>query len=1125
MNNSEKGEDISNETNDLFLNEIYSLGLVFLRISSLDVKKSTVTPKVIYKPNIKTNLASLIEYYPVCLKTDNLSEFKDCQKNEYTIDFDGFDHVLNPLIRETTEKNYLPRTLGILKRNGFDIQNTETVTENVDIYSFDYKYEEKNLDATNREESFEFQGKGKEIFKAIRKFSTKDEEKNQTQYIYKEVNILSLMLEPNPEKRYNIFEILLIIQGKNRYQFPKNPMKSKEIVKIGLNGNIALNFIGNSLKNGDLVISTFNMTGTQHEISFKKIWKEINENERNILETIITVKNSGFHDNPGVYVIKMNTIDELALVKSKTLKTNKRIIILEFPNVWESAEICKIALKSLAKFLENDLIFSKKIKFTLHYNNQVLEEIQYATIAINDLREKKNLIQIMVYKNEAMSREVFLSQIANFLRIMKKKTPFLQEFNNKAIFGNESLNLWFNTLMLNFIRFDALPHIFFDQYHIADILGNKSFRTYSFQGTNNAIYLDEFSEVPFYEVTQPFDYFLRFTCEEQFADDVFDEENLETHDDVTLFLEMNKIPGMYEKIKEIHIHGQTDFLSKNLCHLVKKCINLENLEFEFIDSFDSQVDESFLMEIISSISKLKKLNLGNINVSDKFLELLTKNAKILQHLKVLDISESRNIKAEKTLINFFENDGVKLKKLDISSLSCINDNVLKAFLQSNLRFYLKELKLGQTREKIDNILLFIQGILSDKEVQLESLFFKNVFGISQFKKNEILQIQDLIEKREKYLYVDICEIKPEILMKISLLKNSKEIIWDKQMLNEMLSELKNCEFNENTLRKLFQTQSYLIFQNVNFDQIIDFHLVNQNQFTFSHGISSLELRNCVFSLEIWNQMIIQNFHSKTLKIDPKDIKESKKCVFSDFLALFIKSRRCLVLNKIDQVIEFIFQGDSFHFQINIYDLMMSPYSIEELAELFSLNTQNKNFLNEVKLFYEMAFDFSVAKICLNSKETENIIQNSLIDNENVVKVKIVGDFEIIFCSFKKDFSNLYVKKLNISITSMNAPLENIAFLLEKISKIFCNLEIIELFLDFDLKEKEPNLLIGEVRKIITFYLEKSLFFKIILTVKEKFCTWSSIKSSIDFLKYEKTYRIIRKNLFDKSLVSLVLKKI
>ena len=116
--------------------------------------------------------------------------------------------------------------------------------------------------------------------------------------------------------------------------------------------------------------------------------------------------------------------------------------------------------------------------------------------------------------------------MADFLRVLTKKTPFLQEFDNRDVFAYEELYLLFNRVLLNFIRFDSLPHIFFDNYHISISTGNMSYRTFSYKGSTNAINFEQYEDFPFFEETTDADLYLRFICEEQFGE-ALEEENLE----------------------------------------------------------------------------------------------------------------------------------------------------------------------------------------------------------------------------------------------------------------------------------------------------------------------------------------------------------------------------------------------------------------------------------------------------------------------------------------------------------------------------------------------------------------------------------------------------------------------
>ena len=266
---------------------------------------------------------------------------------ESTINFERFDVNICPKIKEAIENNYLPRTIETLMKNQFEIENLGNFDEKVSYFGFEYKYEEKKIDDSNSEEIFEFLDMGKTVCKAIRKKSNN----NENEYTLKEINLLPLMLEKNPDKRANIFEIFMLLHGKKRFNYAKNPLKSKEFAKIGINGSVILNFLGNSLKYGDVLINPYNMKPNKNQISYKILQDQIKDNDELYIEKSYSINSVSFYNEiNGVYILK-NSRNGFELEKAKAFRKNKKIIKVQMPNTWESTKNMRIILNTLAELL------------------------------------------------------------------------------------------------------------------------------------------------------------------------------------------------------------------------------------------------------------------------------------------------------------------------------------------------------------------------------------------------------------------------------------------------------------------------------------------------------------------------------------------------------------------------------------------------------------------------------------------------------------------------------------------------------------------------------------------------------------------------------------------------------
>ena len=176
---------------------------------------------------------------------------------------------------------------------------------------------------------------------------------------------------------------------------------------------------------------------------------------------------------------------------------------------------------------------------------------------------------------------------------------------------------------------------------------------------------------------------------------------------------------------------------------------------------------------------------------------------------------------------------------------------------------------------------------------------------------------------------------------------------------------------------------------------------------------------------------------------------------------------------------------------------------------------------EIKLFNKLSFDFSKLGYFANSNLAKTIVWSSFIENDNIKKLNIKGDLEVFSSIFHKDFPSSNVFRLNISILGTKGrPLEELGVLTENISKKFKKLEVLEVFIDFSLNEKESLLLNGEVENMLNLFLEKGLLAKLFLSLSGN---RYPLKHSLQ--KFENQYKIEKKTTSHSTISSWVFKRI
>lgn len=1095
---------------DLFLNDVYSLGLVFLYVSAFNGNES-----ILGKTKNKMEMA---EKYPIYLKTDYFHEFKVREDKELklksaNINYQSFDPRINKRI-ELFYKS-IPLTK-VLKKLEFELEN-DSIDHNALL---NLTIEEKIIDEIYIQEKFYFKNleKSEDKIIGVRKTPRISTNGNCFKYKYKEFNLLSLMLEEDPEKRLNIFEIFLLIEGKNRSLYKCNPEKFMEIIRYGIGGDFFLFFEGYSLENGDLTVYPYSLNPNENgsykfSISYKNLSDEIRDKPFMKKKYYWMNTSQNFCQEKGIFHVNLISATHFELIKSKTINKNKQIIIIKFPNNFQSAENFKIFYSLLIRLLKKKLLYVKKINFNLEYNNFTLEKVLKATISLFDFRKTSILgnhqkIKIIIIRNELISKVLFLNQLVKFLKKLITKSPFLMEFNNKALFDEINPNTFFNFLILNYLHFSKIPHHLFDRYCAKDIGTNKPFQNYSFKGMHHLQFYSNAGELFLgKKKIEDSDLSLQLTCEDDIKDPFEDygDENITILDEISLVLSKIKSQDFYSKIKSLEIVGNSDVCSKKLPFFIKKCENL--LKFACDSWITEAMTDKLAIEILNC-SKLRIINFTAAPITDKLLNFMSCNQNLLQNLESLTLSECNGIEHEATLINFISENGLKLKKLDISSIPCVNAGVLQAFHNSDLKFHMKELKLADFNIKLEFILLFIKKILEEENIVLESLIFKNMMGISPFKSQEIKEIKDLLEKYPKWLSLDICdELEYQTnIQKTLFLQESKEI-WGQEKLTDMIFKIKkNYDLFHKSLENVLLSLTDLCFDNINFLNISDFNFFYEKKISLFKKIKVLEFRKCEIPKSILEDVITREYLYKTLKISLDDIHASDKKTKTNFLfnslEIYINSRR-----KFWETLILEFGKEILTIEICLESLIVSHFSFEEFCEIIINDSISQNFIREVHCFNRLIVNFSENGYNKNSNSGEIFLKKIVFENKTCKKLELISTFSFLNSAFdfleegkdrESDISNVTLKNIDLKIIALPENFEGISRLFEKIRKIFEGLKGFYILLDF-VVDSENFLRIQSEIHIMVHLIESSKTFK-------KFVLGIKLNSIIDkFLNTEENF--------------------
>lgn len=999
---------------DLFLCDVYSLGIVFLKMSMrLHNRKNN-------KKLTMDEIPYLIEKYPIYLNYE-YNEKILFNSDDLEIDIPkicDFDKRNNPIIKEF-----------FLKTN--------------------------------------------ENFRA-----KENENKKQAIFTKKKINILSLMLQKNPQDRFNIFEILLLLDQKSRFLFPKNPNKKRETLKPGTNGDYLLVLNGYSLKQGDLTVLPYYIS-VDYEISLKKTKKKAYILQYFMQKTNFMIEiEENFEKEKGFFNLEKKSENVFIFRKLKSLAQNKKIFHINF----EEIEILRISLSCLAAYIKTFNI--EKIEFDIHYTNIALEKLKKSIITLTGNKKDFQKIEIVLLKDENIKYDLFCIICIEFLRKIIQSASNLKTFKNNSFLEITFHSEWFNALMLNFILFYKEPNNFFTKYIYKNESRNNYFRLYSFRNFNeetNIKYLNDYINFPHYQSLNDIHLELDINCKEELINPEEDQVNIINN--ARDLLDLIKYPDFYQQIKKINLIFNENKCIHDIVSLFEKCINLSEIQVTIFDEYeesfeDSKIKENMLIQILTK-KPLKIIDVQATRITSAFINNLCQDSEIMKNLKILALGKADiSLNSFKSLIL---HPNLKLKVLDIRNVKNINENFSNILLNSNIKYYLRTLKMPMFSKK--HCLNFIEEVLINKENVLENLIFNDEFGRYTVDQEFANIIKAVMENYEKYLFIDVCEKRIESnLYKIFTFDISEEV-FDEQKLKQIIFDYqKNIEVFYKNISSLLNFHKKWVFQNIDFPHISNIYEIFKNENRAYAKIKSIEFRDCKIPLKLLNFLILNNSISHEIELDPRDIEETNDESFIDSLALFFQRK---ILKKEINLLYIIFEENRTKLEIDVDVMTLRNFSLKNFSDLCQ-NTASQLLLKQIYDFDYINIDLSRNFKNFDLESQMKIINRLIFQNKgnNNFKTILLVDLNVLISSLSLEESNSNIKRLDLTICQFKETenLNKYSFLAEKIIHAFKNLIDIEIFFDILIKKHKIKEFLEEIENFMKkFLIEKMIGrFKIFL---------------------------------------------
>ena len=414
------------------------------------------------------------------------------------------------------------------------------------------------------------------------------------------------------------------------------------------------------------------------------------------------------------------------------------------------------------------------------------------------------------------------------------------------------------------------------------------------------------------------------------------------------------------------------------------------------------------LNYLSSLSKLKSLNLSNNNLKGEEIKKVIYSIKSLQKINLSNNNIERLIFDKSNGLIELELDNNKLNYLSFNANNnpfnymmylSANENNLQTIENISNLINLEYLSLSVNELKKINI----QKLTKLKYLQLKSNLLEN---LTIHKSNKLLQYIDAsFNNINSFAIMGECSSLKNLILDNNKLTNIK--FEENQNINDNINKFKNLELLEISFNLISNIKFLIIFKNVqklnisfnNIDNLIDLLSLLKN---FSQlkdlNLMENEFNKNIYNVEALNDVIFNNINDYLNSPNVKNMYKSQLMSYRSCIIININNIICLDNINITKE-EKKESMKSSEYKLNLIDLKTSNFSIYNNKNKFNNNSQENNMfnsnnskkeLNNISDFNNFIIDSSISKdgdfnnndLNLNDVNNENDIELDMNMNKN-----------------------------------------------------------------------------------------------------------------------------------------------
>ena len=385
------------------------------------------------------------------------------------------------------------------------------------------------------------------------------------------------------------------------------------------------------------------------------------------------------------------------------------------------------------------------------------------------------------------------------------------------------------------------------------------------------------------------------------------------------------------------------------------------------------------LNYLSSLSKLKSLNLSNNNLKNEEIKKVIYSIKSLQKINLSNNNIERLIFDKSNGLIELELDNNKLNYLSFNTKNnpfnymmylSANENSLQAIENINNLINLEYLSLSVNELKQINI----QKLTKLKYLQLKSNLIEN---LTIHKSNKLLQYIDVsFNNINSFVIMGECSSLKNLILDNNKLTNIK--FEENQNINDNINKFKNLELLEISFNLISNIKFLIVFKNVqklnisfnNIDNLIDLLslLKNFNQLK-DLNLMENEFNKNIYNAEALNDVIFNNINDYLNSPNVKNMYKSQLMSYRSCIIININNIACLDNINITKE-EKKESMKSSEYKLNLIDLKTSNFSIYNNKNKFNNNSQENNMfnsnnskkeLNNISDFNNFIIDSSISK--------------------------------------------------------------------------------------------------------------------------------------------------------------------